>query len=233
MSSLTKVQAGKEAQSQLYNESTSTMEILAVLKAWAEVYIVAVERQKSQSDAHTESLNTTASINESCRDLSTSADGLLELVQAELGTLSKLWLAALHDFALLTLPPEYACQLPIEGGAFYTAETIENARPHYHNSWALILHATALWLTSTGFLVADQDDGVMNLSRPVTPTTMCQDSSSRASLKSPEDVNTDRFHLILGISVEFLCSPRSDAAMENITTCLYALQALLDVPWPR
>lgn len=31
----------------------------------------------------------------------------------------------------------------------------------------------------------------------------------------------------------FLCSLRSDATMESITTCLHALQALLDVPWPR
>lgn len=37
----------------------------------------------------------------------------------------------------------------------------------------------------------------------------------------------------VGICVEFLCSLRSDAAVENITACLHALQALLDVPWPR
>lgn len=233
VSSLVKVQAGKEAQSQQYNESTSTMEILAVLKAWAEVYIVAIEKQKNQSDSHNHSLKTANSAEESYRDITSSASSLLDLVQADLGTLSKLWLAALQDFALLILPSEYASQLPAEGGAFYTAETIENARPHYYNSWALILYATSLWLTSTGFIVADPDEGVTNLSRPVTPTTMCQDSSTRPSVKSPEDVNTDRFHLILGISVEFLCSPRSDAAMENIIACLHALQALFDVPWPR
>lgn len=233
VSSLVKVQAGKEAQSQQYNESTSTMEILAVLKAWAEVYIVAIEKQKNQSDSHNHSLKTANSAEEGYRDVTSSASSLLDLVQADLGTLSKLWLAALQDFALLILPSEYASQLPAEGGAFYTAETIENARPHYYNSWALILYATSLWLTSTGFIVADPDEGVTNLSRPVTPTTMCQDSSTRPSVKSPEDVNTDRFHLILGISVEFLCSPRSDAAMENIIACLHALQALFDVPWPR
>ncbi|KAJ7407842.1 hypothetical protein BTVI_61674 [Pitangus sulphuratus] len=233
VSSLVKVQAGKEAQNQQYNESTSTMEILAVLKAWAEVYIVAVEKQKNQSDAHNHCLKIANSAEESYRDVTFSASGLLDLVQADLGTLSKLWLAALQDFALLTLPSEYASQLPAEGGTFYTAETIENARPHYYNSWALILYATALWLTSTGFVVVDPDEGVTNLSRPVTPTTMCQDSSTRPLVKSPEDVNTDRFHLILGISVEFLCSPRSDAAMENIIACLHALQALFDVPWPR
>ncbi|NXE59375.1 HTR5A protein, partial [Calcarius ornatus] len=233
VSSLLKVQAGKEAQNEQYNESTSTMEVLAVLKAWAEVYIVAVEKQKNQSDTHKHSLKIVNSSEESYRDVTFSASGLLDLVQADLGTLSKLWLAALQDFALLTLPPEYASQLPAEGGTFYTAETIENARPQYYNSWALILYATALWLTSTGFIVVDPDEGVTNLSRPVTPTTMCQDSSTRPLVKSPEDVNTDRFHLILGISVEFLCSPGSDAAMENIIACLHALQALFDVPWPR
>ncbi|XP_062350328.1 HEAT repeat-containing protein 5A [Cinclus cinclus] len=233
VSSLLKVQAGKEAQNQQYNESTSTMEVLAVLKAWAEVYIVAVEKQKNQSDMHKHCLKIANSSEDSYRDVTFSASGLLDLVQADLGTLSKFWLAALQDFALLTLPPEYASQLPAEGGTFYTAETIENSRPHYYNSWALILYATALWLTSTGFIVVDPDEGVTNLSRPVTPTTMCQDSSTRPLVKSPEDVNTDRFHLILGISVEFLCSPRSDAAMENIIACLHALQALFDVPWPR
>lgn len=83
------------------------------------------------------------------------------------------------------------------GGAFYTAETSKSAKLHYHDSWALILHAAALWLTSTGF--ADPDEGGTNLSRPVTPTSMCQGSSSSgAAVKSPEDVYTDRFHLILG-----------------------------------
>uniref|UniRef100_A0A8D2L810 HEAT repeat containing 5A n=1 Tax=Varanus komodoensis TaxID=61221 RepID=A0A8D2L810_VARKO len=230
VTSLTKIQAGKEAQNQLYNEGTSTMETLAVLKAWAEVYIVAVQRQKKQGDRPSLLINATE---KSCEEETSPEDELLELVQADLGNLSKLWLAALQDFALLTLPSEYSSQLPVEGGAFYTAETIENSRPHYQNSWALILHATALWLTSTGFLVGDSDEGLTNLSRPVTPTSMCQDSTSRAAVKSPEDVNSDRFHLVLGISVEFLCSPRSDAAMENITSCLHALQALLDVPWPR
>ncbi|XP_008101606.2 HEAT repeat-containing protein 5A isoform X2 [Anolis carolinensis] len=232
VTSLIKVQAGKEAQSQLYNEATSTMETLAVLKAWAEVYIVAVERQKKQSNI-SRLLFATNIREESDRDQTSSVDDLLQLVQADLGNLSKLWLAALQDFALLTLPLEYISQLPIEGGAFYTAETIENSRPHYQNSWALILYATALWLTNTGFLIGDSDEGLTNLSRPVTPTTMCQDSTSKAAVKSPEDVNTERFHLILGISVEFLCSPRSDAAMEDITSCLHALQAMLDVPWPR
>uniref|UniRef100_A0A8C7E0N4 HEAT repeat-containing protein 5A n=1 Tax=Oncorhynchus kisutch TaxID=8019 RepID=A0A8C7E0N4_ONCKI len=210
-SSLVKVQAGKEVPSQLYNEGTSTMETLAVLKAWAEVYIVAVQSSK-----------------EDCGGA--EGPGLLTLVQTDLATLSRLWLAALQDYVLLTLPQDYSAQLPATGGTFYTAETAEQARPHYCSSWAPILHATALWLNSTGFIMVD--DGPANLSRPVTPTSMGQ-STSLASVKSPEDISSDRLHLILSISVEFLCSPHSHDQMENISSCLQALQALLEVSWPR
>uniref|UniRef100_A0A8C7DR44 HEAT repeat-containing protein 5A n=1 Tax=Oncorhynchus kisutch TaxID=8019 RepID=A0A8C7DR44_ONCKI len=220
-SSLVKVQAGKEVPSQLYNEGTSTMETLAVLKAWAEVYIVAVQRRQGEQAA-------SPLLEEDCGGA--EGPGLLTLVQTDLATLSRLWLAALQDYVLLTLPQDYSAQLPATGGTFYTAETAEQARPHYCSSWAPILHATALWLNSTGFIMVD--DGPANLSRPVTPTSMGQ-STSLASVKSPEDISSDRLHLILSISVEFLCSPHSHDQMENISSCLQALQALLEVSWPR
>ncbi|XP_017331866.1 HEAT repeat-containing protein 5A isoform X5 [Ictalurus punctatus] len=216
VSSLVKVQAGRDVPNPLYNESTLTMETLAVLKAWAEVYIMAVEssRHREQQDPADEG----------------EAAGLLKLVQGELGTLSCLWLAALQDHALLTLPPDYAKQLPSTGGSFYTAEALEQARQHYCSTWAPILHATALWLNSSEFIMADE--GPANLSRPVTPTSMGQ-SSTLDSAKSQEDISVERLYLILGISVEFLCSPHSQNQMENIISCLHALQALLEVPWLR
>ncbi|XP_057200170.1 HEAT repeat-containing protein 5A isoform X1 [Triplophysa rosa] len=225
-SSLTKVQMGKDVPSHLYNESSFTMESLAVLKAWAEVYITAVQSsgQKESPGTHPQQQS------EEAGAAGPTGAGLLKLVQADLATLSRLWLAALQDLALLTLPPQYSNQLPSTGGSFYTAETVEQARPHYSSAWATILHATALWLNSTGFIMVDE--GPANLSRPVTPTSMGQ-STSLSSVKSPEDINTDRLHLILGISVEFLCSPHSGDQMEDINSCLQALQALLEVPWPR
>uniref|UniRef100_A0A6Q2ZLP6 HEAT repeat-containing protein 5A n=1 Tax=Esox lucius TaxID=8010 RepID=A0A6Q2ZLP6_ESOLU len=230
-SSLVKIQTGKEVPSQVYNEGTSTMETLAVLKAWAEVYIVAVQNsgqptENSGPGGQPEQPHPPL-LEEGCGGA--RGPGLLKLVQTDLAALSRLWLAALQDYAVLTLPQDYSWQLPAAGGTFYTAETVEQARPHYYSSWAPILHATALWFSSTGFIMAD--DGPANLSRPVTPTSMGQ-SASLAS-KSPEDVSADRLHLILGISVEFLCSPHSHDQMENISSCLRALQALLQVPWPR
>uniref|UniRef100_A0A673MTI6 HEAT repeat-containing protein 5A n=1 Tax=Sinocyclocheilus rhinocerous TaxID=307959 RepID=A0A673MTI6_9TELE len=225
-SSLAKVQVGREVSNQLYNESTFTMETLAVLKAWAEVYITAVQgsRQRESPGSHLQQQSDEAGT------AGPAGAGLLKLVQTDLATLSRLWLAALQDHALLTLPSQYSSQLPSTGGSFYTAETVEQARPHYYSAWATILHATALWLNSTGFIMVDE--GPANLSRPVTPTSMGQ-STSLSSVKSPEDVYTDRLHLNLGISVEFLCSPHSGDQMENIDSCLQALQALLEVPWPR
>lgn len=42
-------------------------------------------------------------------------DCLITLVQPELPSLSRLWLAMLRDYALLTLPAEFSSQLPAEG----------------------------------------------------------------------------------------------------------------------
>lgn len=60
-----------------------------------QVYIVAVERSRQKQEV--------------------GATGLLKLVQSDLPTLSRLWLAALQDHTLLTLPQEYAPQLPAAG----------------------------------------------------------------------------------------------------------------------
>uniref|UniRef100_A0A8C2ZB38 HEAT repeat containing 5A n=1 Tax=Cyclopterus lumpus TaxID=8103 RepID=A0A8C2ZB38_CYCLU len=226
-SSLAKVQVGGGGSGQLYNEAAATMETLAVLKAWAEVYVVAVQRsgQKERPD-WTADLSFSSPLANHSSGSESGGAGLLKLVQSDLSTLSHLWLSALQDYGLLSLPQEYASQLPETGGSFYTAETVNQARAHYSSSWAPILHATSLWLHSTGFVMSD--DTPVYLSRPATPTSM---GNMGGGAKTPEDVNAERLHLILGISVQFLCSP--DDQMENITSCLRSLQALLDVAWPR
>lgn len=128
--------------SPLYNEATATMETLAVLKAWAEVgfcwyskdlsrscppsrlmisvlvlqvYIVAVHRSRTtKTCGRSADLSASALANDSSESESGGA-GLLNLVQSELSTLSRLWLAALQDYALLSLPPESTSQLPATG----------------------------------------------------------------------------------------------------------------------
>uniref|UniRef100_A0A8C3D0B2 HEAT repeat-containing protein 5B n=1 Tax=Cairina moschata TaxID=8855 RepID=A0A8C3D0B2_CAIMO len=207
VSSLDKVQAGKGSSSQLYRESATTMEKLAVLKAWAEVYIVAMKIKK---EAETKPKCVSKSTEEDEDDFGTvdelPPDSLITLVQPELPALSRLWLAALKDYALLTLPAEFATQLPPDGGAFYTPETIDTARLHYRNSWAPILHAVALWLNSTGF----------NASESVEETAAAIPNSQK------------QFKVI-----QFLCSPRPEEPVEHVTSCLQALHTLLDSPCAR
>uniref|UniRef100_A0AAQ4RK18 HEAT repeat-containing protein 5B n=1 Tax=Gasterosteus aculeatus aculeatus TaxID=481459 RepID=A0AAQ4RK18_GASAC len=194
VSSLDKVQAGKGSSSQLYSESATTMEKLAVLKAWAEV------RPKDDEDDD---------------DLG-----------ANLPSLSRLWLAMLRDYALLTLPAEFSSQLPPDGGAFYTPETIDTARLHYRSSWAPVLHAVALWLSSTGFGAGEDTDEVpSSLSRaPAIP------QAPSSTTKTFKESVKDRMHLMLGVSIEFLCFPRPEEPMEHVMSCLRALFTLLEAP---
>uniref|UniRef100_A0A672M0X4 HEAT repeat containing 5B n=1 Tax=Sinocyclocheilus grahami TaxID=75366 RepID=A0A672M0X4_SINGR len=216
VSSLDKVQTGKSPSSQLYSESATTMEKLAVLKAWAEVFVVAMNiKKESQSKPARPPQGEDEDEGDEGDVL--PPDSLMTLVQPELPSLSRLWLAVLRDYALLTLPAEFSSQLPPEGGAFYTPETIDTARLHYRSSWASVLHAEALWLSSTGFGSAD-DTGPVVASAPGNST---------------DGVVKDRLHLLLGISIEFLCFPRAEEPIEDVMSCLHALCTLLDSPSAR
>ncbi|XP_014676647.1 PREDICTED: HEAT repeat-containing protein 5B-like [Priapulus caudatus] len=230
VSSLAKLKSGKGSSSQLYSETAATMEKLAVLKAWAEVYIVAMETDKA--DKSKVSTPVDDEEDEDFADFQGVAGGesLLSLVTPELVSLSKHWLAALKDYALLSLPPEFASQLPPEGGAFYKAETIESTRPLYRDAWYPIVHAAALWLNNGGFenVAAEREKVDVEGS-----TNLGLGAANASATKVPDEINTDRFHLIQGICVEALCSPRTVHPVECVMACLNALHQLLDKPWSR
>ncbi|XP_063929374.1 HEAT repeat-containing protein 5B isoform X4 [Zophobas morio] len=213
VSSLTKLQ-NKTNTTQLYNESLATLEKLAILKAWAEVYIVAMKG--NESNTALELVTTVNDNDDEFGDFEYKGENLLTLVQPELVSLSRHWLAALKDHALLSLPAEFASQLPHDGGAFYTNDTMESSRPHYMASWPPILHAAALWLNSGGFdkLCSERDNN---------------DNANNNAV----DSCGDKFHLLFGICMEALCSPRSIEPLESIITCLKALYTLLDSTYAR
>ncbi|XP_054455861.1 HEAT repeat-containing protein 5B isoform X1 [Anoplopoma fimbria] len=228
VSSLDKVQAGKGSSSQLYSESATTMEKLAVLKAWAEVYVVAMKIKKDAESKPAKPVRN-GDDDDDEDDLGANVlppDSLITLVQPELPSLSRLWLAMLRDYALLTLPSEFSSQLPPDGGAFYTPETIDTARLHYRSSWAPVLHAVALWLSSTGFGAGEEKEEVpSSLSRaPAIP------QAPSSTTKTFEESVKDRMHLMLGVSIEFLCFPRPEEPIEHVMSCLQALFTLLESP---
>uniref|UniRef100_A0A7N6A0F2 HEAT repeat-containing protein 5B n=1 Tax=Anabas testudineus TaxID=64144 RepID=A0A7N6A0F2_ANATE len=218
VSSLDKVQAGKGSSSQLYSESATTMEKLAVLKAWAEVRSKDLIRPVRSGEDDEEEEDLGADV--------LPPDSLITLVQPELPSLSRLWLAMLRDYALLTLPAEFSSQLPPDGGAFYTPETIDTARLHYRSSWAPVLHAVALWLNSTGFGAGEEKEEIP--SAPSKTPGLSQGASSTP--KVFEELVKDRMHLMLGVSIEFLCFPRPEEPIEHVMSCLQALCTLLESP---
>jgi len=238
VSSLAKLKKGFS--SGCYNESSSTLEKLSILKAWAEVYIVSMSSTSSNST----STLSTPSEEEDFGDFEgegkeeeeegrgEEASSLTGLVASELASLSKHWLAALKDHALLSLSSEFKSQLPYEGGAFYTMDTIELAKPHYKSTWAAILAAAATWLSRGG--------GFDNVSMEKTELDVTGSANiglgpaNATSSADPEEINRSRFHLLLGVSMEALCSPRTgELTPAELDHCLQALASLLKSAWAR
>lgn len=242
VSSLDKLNT-KSNTSKLYNESMTTLEKLSILKAWAQVYIVAmitngtapantILEKLSSSKKATRSVGLKlAEDDDEFGDFESRGESLLALVQPELQNLSEYWLAALKDYALLSLPPEYQHQLPHDGGAFYTNDTINSARPHYLSSWPPILHAAALWLNNGGF---DTTGGDVYKDEPenLTPFDIA-DNNGNAHKNGHGSLSADRFHMIFGICMEALCSTRSYEKAECVTACLQSIHTILSSKWAR
>ncbi|XP_037575108.1 HEAT repeat-containing protein 5B-like isoform X1 [Dermacentor silvarum] len=234
VSSLTKLQKG--ANSLLYNEGASTLEKLAILKAWAEVYIVAMEKEHERGAPKRACGD--SSDQEECdasEDDTAGRESLLKLVSPELLCLSRYWLAALKDHALLSLPAEFSSQLPHDGGAFYTSDTVESARPHYRDAWPPILLAASLWLTQGGGFEgglhqeAPPDGlGTGGLRGGASFLHLSRSSQSQ----TPQEINRDWFYLLFGICMEALCGQRVSDTPECVPVCLQALHQLLSHPLP-
>lgn len=125
------------------------------------------------------------------------------MVQPQLLTLSKYWIFALKDHALLTLPDEYIGQIPPDGSTFFSLETIDIVRSMYRASWPAILNAAALWLCSgKGFAVLE-DDVSLNLTR------------------------YEQFYLLFGICIESLSNPKSIEQVSHVSTYLDSLKELI------
>lgn len=228
VSSLSKLYT-KTNSTQLYNESMATLEKLSILKAWAEVYIVAMlSNGKAPASLLTVSPAGTATELVTGIDLDTDSRGesLLSLVQPELHNLSNHWLAAMKDHALLLLPAEFQSQLPRDGGSFYTTDTINSSKPHYMTSWPPILYAAALWLRDEGFARHQDTQSPSDASNAAEP-------ESNNNHITHGSLSADRFHMIFGICMEALCSMRSSDKPRNIVSCLRALHSIFDSDWAR
>lgn len=88
------------------------------------------------------------------------------------------------------LVSEFRSQLPHEGGAFYSSDTMDTVRKFYKDTWPSVLNAATLWLCNGGFEETGRNS-IPNLPRNLH-TYVVQ------SNKSIEEINADYFHLVFG-----------------------------------
>ncbi|XP_038207132.1 HEAT repeat-containing protein 5B isoform X1 [Zerene cesonia] len=248
----------------IYNESMATLEKLSILKAWAEVYIVAMVSNDSAPGSYVKHLDTKQVNNkveiakwrnqvmqnnneldnsvidqedDEYGEFESKGESLLKLVEPELESLSENWLAALRDHALLSLPPEFASQLPHGGGAFYAAETAEASRAHYATAWPSLLYAAALRYNAH-YAAARAHP---HPPPPPPPHPHAENSDNSVDNKTTKSENgnfefyepvDERFHLLFGICMEALCAQR-DMSVDNTISVLLSLVTLLDAPENR
>ncbi|XP_041982599.1 HEAT repeat-containing protein 5B isoform X2 [Aricia agestis] len=232
----------------IYNESMATLEKLSILKAWAEVYIMAMVSNDSAPGSYVKQLDAkpinnraeiakwrnrlsqsrdnanTADDDDEYGEFESKGESLLKLVEPELESLGENWLAALRDHALLSLPPEFSSQLPHGGGAFYCAETADASRPHYARAWPSLLYAAALRNAARAADTTSEEKTDNAVDNRTTKT-----ENGNFEFFEPVD---ERFHLLFGICMEALCAQR-DMTVENTITVLLSLVTLLDAPENR
>ncbi len=107
----------RDPASSLYGDAIATLESLAVLKAWAELYIKLSREDTTQTH---------------------------QLIAPHLPILDKYWRLALSDYAYLSLPAKFNSQMPSSGGTFYNSLILDFVRPYYESNWSALLHAAAI-----------------------------------------------------------------------------------------
>uniref|UniRef100_A0A915P3I8 Uncharacterized protein n=1 Tax=Meloidogyne floridensis TaxID=298350 RepID=A0A915P3I8_9BILA len=152
-------------------------EQLSILRAWAKVYICAIEQWKKQTTSTEESSTSTN-------------NSLLVLVEPSLSILIKHWFAVLRDFSILSLPQNILDDLKESGfdggGTFFTADSIECCKEHYYTSWPLILLACSVWMRYGQNLSNPKDNEIKEKSNFHLILGICMDFLSNNSKREDE-----------------------------------------------
>jgi hypothetical protein len=172
----------------IYSEIALTIEMLAILKAWADVYNIAIVRQKHKQDCN-----------------------LLILIQTELNVLVHHWRSALTDYAFLVLPNKYGTT----NGNFYSAESnIDSVRTIYKVHWVSIMKATTHWLVEHHFELKKFTGYTQRDILMTKPLTSSLSNKTRTFPQSKEDI----FALLLGCCVEALSVSILEQTDETVET---------------
>jgi HEAT repeat-containing protein 5 len=181
----TSIQQHRHDTSMVYSENALTIENLAVLRAWADVYNVATQMQNNEQNSPN--------------------SNLLVLVQPELNVLIHHWLAALTDYAFLILPHEFGGSTGSDeashGGNFYSAESnLDLTRTIYKANWPSIMQATSQWLAEHHYeletLAANQK--VIGYRQRDVLMTKFLNGTSNTKIRTFPDRKDDIFMMLFG-----------------------------------
>jgi len=204
----TSIQQHKNDTSMIYSENALTIENLAVLRAWADVYNVATIRQNEEKNSPT--------------------SNLLILVQPELNVLIHHWLAALTDYAFLILPHEFGggTDENSHGGNFYSAESnIDLTKTIYKANWASIMQATTQWLGEHHYeletLAANQK--LIGYRQRDSLMTKFITSTLSNKIRTFPEKKEDIFAMLLGCCIEALSISISEQTEETTGDILSSL----------
>lgn len=168
-------------------------------------------------------------------DTDSSQASAMELLDPHLPGLSQYWLSALKDQAYLSLPPQFSPQLPPSGGTFYSNDVMDCVKPYYQDNWPSLLHAAAMWLASKGFTTlekASENAGGGSVPQPLLVPQGVQllppPGGVTSNLVPNTDARHDYFHLVLGLSVQALCTPATLDEPQTVAHCLRALKRLFE-----
>ncbi|CAF0968829.1 unnamed protein product [Rotaria sordida] len=222
----TSIQQHKNDITMIYSENALTIENLAVLRAWADVYNVATIRQNEEKNNRN--------------------SNLLILVQPELNVLIHHWLAALTDYAFLILPNEFGggaggggvgagssgnnIDENSNGGNFYSAESnLDLTRTIYKANWSSIMQATTQWLSEHHYeleTLAANQKFIGYRQRDILMTKFITSTLSNKIRTFPEKKD-DIFSMLLGCCIEALSISISEQTEDNIESILSSLINLL------
>lgn len=181
----------------IYGDAVGTLESLAVLKAWAELYI----KLSHEDSAHTD-----------------------KLIAPHLPILDKYWILALQDHAYISLPAKFNSQLPSNGGTFYNNLIFDSVKAYYSSNWSSILHAAAISLSRRSQTKNDPLPGTIDT--PAF-ASMIPINMGVASMSTPTDERHSTFYMLLGVAVQSLCNSETYDSLHDVQCCLNVIEELV------
>ena len=192
---------------QTCHDENSTMENLAILKVWADVYNLIMTRKNEQKD--------------------NPYLTFFNLLQTEFDILIYHWLAAVTDYAILILPAEFGGikNITHDGNFYSTRANEDRVKQLYQATGISFIQAVIHWLNEHNYEIEILKSPGYNR-QDVFLTKLFTLTISNDQRMIPEK-KENLFHLLLGCCVQALSTTITEQTDETMEAILSALSNLI------